>query len=161
MINLPPVSIFPLRTGIFFEEVNGARSLKLDSRRKQPTFYDATTGFPRKVVWETVTEIPYWWFVASDWLKQIFHAHDRRSIRSTIQIWVVTRHSYGISAPVPQKSFSHARNLTSELSILSFLSSYSLIYFCFLVTDIIHLVTPRHSFKEWSNTILKFPRSLV
>ena len=33
---------------------------------------------------------------AFDWLKQIFHAP--RPIRSTAQIWVVTRHQYGISA---------------------------------------------------------------
>ena len=33
---------------------------------------------------------------ASDWLKLISHA--ARPIRSTTQIWVVTRHQYGISA---------------------------------------------------------------
>ena len=54
-------------------------------------------------VWETSTEIPYWWRVqypdlggASDWLNQISHA--ARPIRSTIQIWVVTRHRHGIFA---------------------------------------------------------------
>ena len=40
---------------------------------------------------------------ASDWLNQISHA--ARPIRSTIQIWVVTRHQYGISAVVSQTSF--------------------------------------------------------
>ena len=40
---------------------------------------------------------------ASDWLKQISHA--ARPIRSTTQIWVVTRHQYGISALVSQTSF--------------------------------------------------------
>ena len=40
---------------------------------------------------------------ASDWLNQISHA--ARPIRSTTQIWVVTRHQYGISALVPQTSF--------------------------------------------------------
>ena len=47
--------------------------------RKQPTFGDATTGFPPNDAWETSAEIPYWWRVtfyvdldsASDWLKQI------------------------------------------------------------------------------------------
>ena len=39
---------------------------------------------------------------ASDWLNQISHA--ARPIRSTIQIWVVTRHQYGISALVSQTS---------------------------------------------------------
>ena len=40
---------------------------------------------------------------ASDWLNQIFHA--ARPIRSTTQIWVVTRHQYGISTLVSQTSF--------------------------------------------------------
>ena len=41
---------------------------------------------------------------ASDWLKQI--SHTARPIRSTTtQIWVVTRHQYGISAIVSQTSF--------------------------------------------------------
>ena len=40
---------------------------------------------------------------ASDWLNQISHAV--RPIRSTTQIWVVTRHQYGMSALVSQTSF--------------------------------------------------------
>ena len=40
---------------------------------------------------------------ASDWLKQISFA--TRPIRSTAQIWVVTRHQYGISVVVSQTSF--------------------------------------------------------
>ena len=40
---------------------------------------------------------------ASDWLNQI--SHDARPIRSITQIWVVTRHQYGISALVSQTSF--------------------------------------------------------
>ena len=40
---------------------------------------------------------------ASNWLKQISHA--ARPIRSTTQIWVVTRHQYGISALVSHMSF--------------------------------------------------------
>ena len=40
----------------------------------------------------------------SDWLNQISHA--TRPIRSTSQIWIVTRHQYGISALVSQTSFS-------------------------------------------------------
>ena len=45
--------------------------------RKQPTFRDATTGFPRNEVWGTSAEIPCWTphtpdlGSASDWLKQI------------------------------------------------------------------------------------------
>ena len=40
---------------------------------------------------------------ASDWLNQISHA--ARPIRRTTQIWIVTRHQYGISALVSQTSF--------------------------------------------------------
>ena len=40
---------------------------------------------------------------ASDWLNQIPHA--ARPIRSTTQIWVMTRHQCGISALVCQTSF--------------------------------------------------------
>ena len=29
--------------------------------RKQPTFRDATTDFPRNDVWQTSAEIPFWW----------------------------------------------------------------------------------------------------
>ena len=38
-----------------------------------------------------------------DWLKQISHVV--QPIRSTTQIWVVTRHQYGLSALFPQTSF--------------------------------------------------------
>ena len=41
---------------------------------------------PPNDVWETSTEIPYWWCI-------------------TTQIWVVRRHQYGISVPVCQTSF--------------------------------------------------------
>ena len=80
------------------------------SLRKQPTFGDATTGFPTK--WclrnERRNSIPVTRHYpdldsASDWLNQISHA--ARPIRSTAQIWVVTRHQYGISALVSQTSF--------------------------------------------------------
>ena len=40
---------------------------------------------------------------ASDWLNQISHV--ARPIRITTQIWVMTRHRYGISALVSQTSF--------------------------------------------------------
>ena len=40
---------------------------------------------------------------ASDWLNQISRA--TRPIRSTTQIWVVTRHQYGISVLISQTSF--------------------------------------------------------
>ena len=40
---------------------------------------------------------------ASDWLSQI--SNMTRPIRCTTQVWVVTRHQYGISALVSQTSF--------------------------------------------------------
>ena len=80
------------------------------SLRKQPTFCDSTTGFPAK--WRLRNERRNSILMtrhypdldsASDWLNQISHA--ARPIRSTTQIWVVTRHQYGISALVSQTSF--------------------------------------------------------
>ena len=44
------------------------------------------TVSPPNDMWETCAEIPYWW-------------------RVTTQIWVVTRHQYGISALVSHTSF--------------------------------------------------------
>ena len=38
-----------------------------------------------------------------DWLKQI--SHTARPIKSITQIWVVTRHQYGISALISQTLF--------------------------------------------------------
>ena len=79
------------------------------SQRKQPTFGDATSGFPAK--WRLRNERNSILMTrnypdldsASDWLNQISHA--TRPIRGTTQIWVVTRHRYGISALVSQTSF--------------------------------------------------------
>ena len=84
--------------------------IKFLSLRKQPTFGDATTGFPTK--WRLRNEYRNSILMtrhypdlgsASDWLNQISHAV--QPIRSTTQIWVVTRHQYGISAVVCQMSF--------------------------------------------------------
>ena len=80
------------------------------SLRKQPTFNDGNTGFPAK--WHLRNERRNSILMArhypdlgraSDWLKQISHA--ARPIRSTTQIWIVTRHQYGISALISQTSF--------------------------------------------------------
>ena len=76
--------------------------------RKQPTFYDATTDFPRNDVWETSEEIPYWWRVTTQiWVALLIGWNLHQPIRNTnnTQIWVVTRHQYGISARVSQTSF--------------------------------------------------------
>ena len=80
------------------------------SPRKQPTFGDATTGFQAK--WRLRNEHRNSTLMTrhypdlgspSDWLNQISHA--ARPIRSTTQIWVATRHQYGISALISQTSF--------------------------------------------------------
>ena len=85
-------------------------TLKIYSLWKQPTFCDATTGFPtkRRLRNERRNSILMTLHYsdlssASDWLNQI--SHTARPIRSTTLIWVVTRHQYGISAPVSQTSF--------------------------------------------------------
>ena len=65
---------------------------------------------PRIDVWETTAENSILMTChypalgsTSDWLKQIYLA--ARPIRSPTQIWVMTRHQYGISALVRRMSF--------------------------------------------------------
>ena len=80
--------------------------------RKQPTFGDATSGFPAKV--RLINECRNSILMtrhypdlgsASDWLIQIFHA--ARPISSTTQIWVVLLiGQFGISALVSQTFIS-------------------------------------------------------
>ena len=79
------------------------------SLRKQPIFGDATSGFLsnwclRNERRNSILMMRHYRDLggASDELNQIFHA--ARPIRSTTQIWVVTRHRYGISALVCQPS---------------------------------------------------------
>ena len=80
------------------------------SLRKQPTFGDATTGFPAK--WRLWNERRNSILMthhypdlgsASDWSCRVGNLI--QPIRNTTQIWVVTRHQYGISALVSQTSF--------------------------------------------------------
>ena len=80
------------------------------SLRKPPTFRDATTNLPRKMTSKRRRRNPMLMTCDypdlgsnSDWLNQI--SHTERPIRSTTQIFVVTRHQYGISALVSQASF--------------------------------------------------------
>ena len=65
---------------------------------------------PRIDVWETTAENSILMTChypvlgsTSDWLKQVYLV--ARPIRSPTQIWVMTRHQYGISAPVRRMSF--------------------------------------------------------
>ena len=86
--------------------VQNRRQAFLSSLRKQPTFGDATTGFPTR--WRLRNSILMRSHYPdlgsdSDWLNQI--SHGARPIRSTTQIWVVTRHQYGLSVLVSQTSF--------------------------------------------------------
>ena len=82
----------------------------ISSLRKQPTFGDATTGFPAK--WRLRNERRNSTLMtrhhpdlgsASDWSRRVGNLI--QPIRSTTQIWVVTRHQYGISALVSRTSF--------------------------------------------------------
>lgn len=83
---------------------------KESSLRRQPTFRGVTTGFPSK--WRPRNECRNSLLMTChypgllkvfDWLKQVSIAS--RPIRSTAQIWVVTRHHYWIFAFLPQTSF--------------------------------------------------------
>ena len=74
---------------------------------------------------------------ASDWLNQ--NSHAARPIRSTTQIWVVTRHQYGIFALVSQTSsggepsgsiakcclFSQASDFLNKRQMLKLPAGYS------------------------------------
>ena len=80
------------------------------SLRKQPIFGDATTGFPAK--WPLRNERRNSILMtrhypdlgsASDWSCHVGNLI--QPMRSTTQIWVVTRHQYGISVLVSQTSF--------------------------------------------------------
>ena len=78
--------------------------------RKQPTFGDATIGFPAKLCLRNerrnsilMTHHYPDLTSACDWLNQISHA--TRPIKSITQIWVVMHHQYWISVLVSQTSF--------------------------------------------------------
>jgi len=92
-----------------FKSSSIARKLKSTSPanlRKQPTFRDATTGFPRndedrnsKLTTRHCLDLGS----ASDWSCGVGNL--LQPIRSVTQIWIVTRHQYGISALISQTSF--------------------------------------------------------
>ena len=96
-----------------FKSSSIARKLKSTSPanlRKQPTFHDATAGSPAK--WRlrnkrrnSILMMRHHPDLGSafNWLKQVSHA--AWPIRSTTQIWIVSRRQFGISALVSQTSF--------------------------------------------------------
>ena len=80
------------------------------SLRKQTTSRDATNGFPAKQRLRnerrnSILMTPHYPDLgnAFDWSCRVGHL--LQPIRSTIQIWVVTRHQYGISALISQRVF--------------------------------------------------------
>ena len=77
---------------------------------------------------------------ASDWLCRLWNL--LQPIRSTTQIWVVTRHQYGISALVSQTSFAE-KLLVASRNVVCFLRLGRMLCFLFL-----------------SNMTLKIPSSL-
>ena len=138
------------------------------SLRKQPTFRNATTGYPTKwclrkkhknsiVMTHQYPDLGS----ASDWLKQISHA--AQPIRSTTQIWVVIRHQYGFSVLVSETSFHgetsdsvakcskiNAKSricFTTELKIKhqSFCTTAESSCYCWLIT----YNTSMKSFSKW------------
>ena len=82
----------------------GAQKEFISSLRKQPTFCDATTGFPAK--WRLTSILMTRRYLhlgtASDWFNQISYA--ARPIRSTTQNWVVTVNQSIPKLPMPSVS---------------------------------------------------------
>ena len=60
---------------------------------------------PWNDIWETSTEIPCWWCVTTQIRVLPLISQAERPIRSCTQIWVVTRHQYGISVLFSQMLF--------------------------------------------------------
>ena len=56
-------------------------------------------------VWETSTEIPYWWRITTQIWVVLLIGWIKFPMQPTNQIWVVTHHQYGIPALVSQTSF--------------------------------------------------------
>ena len=90
--------------------INRSRIGSVRNLGKQPTFRDATNGLTAK--WRLRNERRNSILMtrhypdlgsASDWSCRVGNLI--QPIRSTTQIWVVTRHQYGISAFVSQTSF--------------------------------------------------------
>ena len=85
-------------------------------------FVTPPTVSPRNDVWETSTEILYWWRVTTRILVALLigwskFTRPRPIIRSATQIWVVTRHHYGISVLVSPTSLVASRNVVCFVSL--------------------------------------------
>ena len=60
---------------------------------------------PQNDVWEAFTEVPHWWRVATQiWVVHLIGWNRFQQIRTTTQIWVRTRHQYGISSLVSHQT---------------------------------------------------------
>ena len=81
---------------------------------------------PRNDVWGTSAEIPYWWRVTAQiWVVLLIGGSSFSTNHSTNQIWIVTRHLYGISELVSQTSFRGETSGDCEISaVCSSLNSY-------------------------------------
>ena len=115
---------------------------ELLSLRKQPTFRDATSGFPakRRLRNEHRNSI----LMTIGWSKFSLTA---QPIRSTTQIWVVTRHQYGISARISSRaSFRGETSGVAKCRLFS--QANELLHF-----PTLHLLTV-HFFDKNQNTCL-------
>ena len=97
---------------VLITETHSVIDCKTASLRKQSTFRNVTTGFPakqrlrnenRKSILMTCHYPDLGTGSASAWSCRV--GNFTQPIRSTTQIWEVTRHQYRISALVSQKSF--------------------------------------------------------
>ena len=103
---LTPTAVLEILFSRFLSQIHHIFSL-----RKWPTFRDGTTGFPAK--WRLRNEGTNFILMtchcrgqssASDWL--CCERYLLQPIRSTTQIWVVTRHQYGILGLVLGRHFA-------------------------------------------------------
>ena len=83
------------------------RNYAVTPRKKSRHFAMAPLLFPGNGVWGSSVEFPYWWRVATQiWVVFVIRWSELSTTQkhhwSTTQIWVVTRHQYGISALLPR-----------------------------------------------------------
>ena len=105
---------------------NHGQNASFSSLRKQPTFGNATTGFLTK--WSLRDECRNTTLMMfhyldlgsdSDWSCHVGNLI--QPIRSTTQIWVVTRHQYGISVLISQTSFGRETSCSVAINVGCFL----------------------------------------